>query len=50
VSVGALYDSPFDQYHSGGPDELFGKECEKAFDFVKSANALAFAAQKGKYA
>lgn len=41
VPAGALYEPPFDQYHFGGPDELFGSTTGKLFDFVDMANGLA---------
>jgi type I restriction enzyme R subunit len=41
VPVGALYEPPFDQYHFGGPDELFGSNADRLIDFVEMANRLA---------
>lgn len=43
VPVGSLYEPPFDQYHFGGPDELFGSNVDKLIDFVEMANRLALA-------
>lgn len=41
VPVGSLYEPPFDQFHFDGPEELFGDNAEKIFDFVSMANRLA---------
>lgn len=41
VPVGALYETPFDQYHEGGPEQLFGQAADRVIEFVRNANELA---------
>jgi type I restriction enzyme, R subunit len=43
VPVGALYEPPFDQFHFAGPEELFGDDSGKIFDFVEKLDVLALA-------
>jgi type I restriction enzyme R subunit len=41
VPVGALYEPPFDQYHEGGPEKLFGTDADRVIEFVRFADRLA---------
>ncbi len=38
--MGALYEPPFDQYHEGCPEKLFGSEADRVIEFVRYANGL----------
>ena len=40
VPVGSLYEPPFDQFHDGGPDALFGRDADSLVRFVEMANRL----------
>ena len=49
VPVGALYEPPFDQYHEGGPEKLFGQAADRVIEFVRHANALALSASDDSF-
>lgn len=50
VPIGSLYEPPFDQFHDGGPDALFGKDTESIMKFVETTNGMVFSTNKGRYA
>lgn len=38
-----LTEPPFDQYHEGGPEQLFGQAADRIIEFVRHTNALSLA-------
>jgi type I restriction enzyme R subunit len=40
VPVGALYEAPFDRFHDGGPEALFGPDADNLVKFIETANRL----------
>lgn len=50
VPIGSLYEPPFDQFHDGGPDALFGRDTDNIIKFVETANRMVMPTNTGRYA